>query len=141
MDKDEFAQLISEDLVTQKMDELGIFIPPEELAHTFDMLDVDENGVLTIEEFSVGLGQLQQSLSIKHVVAINYALQRTQNKLIKALNRRNHMTSEHLKQLTTTLMGLDDKASLLNTKVKEMDHRVSSSLKRTGSGALMWFNP
>lgn len=81
LDRQEFETLLNDDLVSLTMDELGVDLSKQELRRAFDMLDVDESGELTIDEFTLGLGQLQQSLTTKHVVSIDYALQRVQVKL------------------------------------------------------------
>mmetsp|Transcript_75366 Transcript_75366/g.157052 ORF Transcript_75366/g.157052 Transcript_75366/m.157052 type:complete len:504 (+) Transcript_75366:195-1706(+) len=86
LDKAEFTELIQEEIVTRKMEDLGVIIQHEELQDTFDMLDVDESGELTIDEFTLGLSQLQQSLGIKHVLSINYAIQRIHRKLHKQID-------------------------------------------------------
>eukprot|EP00930_Biecheleria_cincta_P102414 TRINITY_DN9413_c0_g1_i1.p1 TRINITY_DN9413_c0_g1~~TRINITY_DN9413_c0_g1_i1.p1 ORF type:complete len:136 (+),score=39.96 TRINITY_DN9413_c0_g1_i1:110-517(+) len=68
------------------MEALGVDIPPEDLRQAFDMLDIDESGELTIQEFIEGVSQLQESLNTKHVVSLDYSLQRVQVKLTKRLD-------------------------------------------------------
>merc|ERR1712187_227120 len=81
LDLKEFEELVKDEYVMKTMEDLGVGLSHEELRRAFFMLDVDESGELTIEEFTMGLGQLQQGLTTKHVVSIDYALQRVQVKL------------------------------------------------------------
>jgi len=106
LDMEEFDEMIKDDRITAKMEELGVVIPTHELRKAFSMLDVDESGELTIEEFTMGLSQLQQSLTTKHVVAIDYALQRVS---VKLSTRIDHMskavdTSKEVGEQTLALL-------------------------------------
>jgi len=132
LDKDEFEMLINEDIVTKKMDELGISIPHEELAHTFDMLDVDENGELTIQEFTMGLSQLQQSISIKHVLSINYALQRAQNKLLKLIDSQFDEKDRQIQHLLEYAMSIDEKLTDADVGMYSVDSKLDDYANHRG---------
>merc|ERR1711963_555836 len=71
------------------MKTLGIRLSEEELLKAWTMLDVDDSGELTIDEFVDGLGYLQEGLSTKHIVNVDYSLKRVDRKVnahIKAIN-------------------------------------------------------
>jgi len=120
LDREEFAHLIHQDNVTKHMDDLGVSISREELLHTFDMLDVDESGELTIDEFTLGLSLMQQDLSIKHVVAINYAIKRCQFHLQRQIQNSNQGTREDMTERVDTL---EQKLSNLGGKFNSIiDH-------------------
>mmetsp|Transcript_16436 Transcript_16436/g.38517 ORF Transcript_16436/g.38517 Transcript_16436/m.38517 type:complete len:487 (+) Transcript_16436:100-1560(+) len=76
LDKDEFKALMEKDFVHRQMKDLGIHLTQEELFKAWDMLDIDESGELTIEEFVTGLSYLQEGLSTKHIVNVDYSLKR-----------------------------------------------------------------
>merc|ERR1712207_93725 len=62
------------DFVHIRMKELGIQLSSEEMLKAWDMLDVDDSGELTIDEFVDGLGYLQEGLATKHIVNVDYSL-------------------------------------------------------------------
>jgi len=76
LDMGEFSALISQEFVHQRMRELGVHMSQEELFKAWEMLDIDESGELTIEEFVTGLSTLQEGLATKHMVSIDYNLKR-----------------------------------------------------------------
>jgi voltage-gated sodium channel len=80
LDKEEFSNLIEQDFVLKRMKELGIHLTVPELYKAWDMLDVDESGELTIEEFVTGLSYLQEGLATKHIVHVDYSLKKITNK-------------------------------------------------------------
>lgn len=86
LDHEEFDELIMDPKVLDKMEALGIEIPIEDLRQAFDMLDIDESGELTIQEFIEGVSQLQESLNTRHVVSLDYSLQRVQKKVSKKID-------------------------------------------------------
>lgn len=76
LDKDEFSEMMQKEFVHKQMKDLGIHLTHEELFKAWDMLDIDESGELTIEEFVTGLSYLQEGLSTKHIVNVDYSLKR-----------------------------------------------------------------
>jgi len=76
LDKEEFSALMQKEFVHKQMKDLGIHLTHEELFKAWDMLDIDESGELTIEEFVTGLSYLQEGLSTKHIVNVDYSLKR-----------------------------------------------------------------
>jgi len=76
LDKEEFAALINKEFVGQQMRSLGIHLSEDEMFKSWDMLDIDESGTLTIDEFVTGLSYLQEGLSTKHIVNVDYSLKR-----------------------------------------------------------------
>eukprot|EP00930_Biecheleria_cincta_P035795 TRINITY_DN24599_c0_g1_i1.p1 TRINITY_DN24599_c0_g1~~TRINITY_DN24599_c0_g1_i1.p1 ORF type:complete len:487 (+),score=104.93 TRINITY_DN24599_c0_g1_i1:75-1535(+) len=76
VDKEEFNHLIKQTYVTERMKELGINMSLRELQKAWDMLDVDDSGELTIEEFVNGLSFLQEGLATKHIVHVDYGLKK-----------------------------------------------------------------
>jgi len=76
LDKGEFNQLTSQQEVTDQMRRLGIHMSQDELSKAWDMLDIEESGTLTIDEFVTGLSHLQEGLQTKHVVNVDYSLKK-----------------------------------------------------------------
>lgn len=144
LDKAEFTSLIQEDIVNHKMEELGVIIQHEELQDTFDMLDVDESGELTIDEFTVGLSQLQQSLGIKHVLSINYAIQRIHRKLQKQLQSHTTETCIKFEELNRKLDSLGEKVVSrddLDVKVERLDKKLNALGDLLSKGQQGWRSP
>lgn len=111
LDKEEFAALMEKDFVHQRMKELGVHLTEEELFQAWDMLDVDESGELTIDEFVTGLSYLQESLATKHIVNADYSLKRA------------HVRIEHrmekIRGLMTEVMMQNEE---ILQKLKSQDH-------------------
>lgn len=77
LDKQEFEDMIMKETTITYMRELGITsLSPDYLLKAWDMLDVDDSGELTIDEFVLGLSQLSEELSTKHVVSVDTTLKR-----------------------------------------------------------------
>jgi hypothetical protein len=76
LDRDEFDALMDQDNVTKEMARLGVNMNDEDLRKAWEMLDIDDSGELTIDEFVSGLSYLQEGLSTKHVISIDYSLKR-----------------------------------------------------------------
>jgi len=81
LDLDEFEALMEKDFVHKRMRDLEINMRREELMKTFGMLDVDDSGELTIEEFVDGLGYLHEGLATKHIVNVDYSLKRVEKRV------------------------------------------------------------
>lgn len=77
LDREEFEAMMEQEFVLKQMRSLGVDITPEELRKAWEMLDIDDSGELTIDEFVAGLSFLTEVLSTKHIVNIDYSLRRT----------------------------------------------------------------
>merc|ERR1719210_1891954 len=107
LDKDEFSDLMRKDFVHKQMKDLGIHLTHEELFKAWDMLDIDESGELTIEEFVTGLSYLQEGLATKHILNVDYSLRRVavkcedrMEKISLAMNRVVKNNEDLLRQLS-----------------------------------------
>merc|ERR1712137_885888 len=78
LDLEEFNGLVEKDFVYKRMKELGIQLSHDELLKAFELLDVDDSGELTIDEFVEGLGYMQEGLATKHIVNVDYSLKRVE---------------------------------------------------------------
>jgi len=76
LDKQEFSDMMKQDFVHVRMAQLGIIMSQDELFKCWDMLDIHAEGELTIDEFVTGLAYLQEGLSTKHIVSVDYTLKR-----------------------------------------------------------------
>lgn len=92
LDKEEFSALMEKDFVHKKMRSLGIHFTEDELFKAWEMLDIDESGELTIDEFVTGLSYLQEGLATKHIVNVEYSMKRVSARLDQRLKHvRNEM--------------------------------------------------
>jgi len=77
LDKQEFEDMMQKPTTINFMRDLGITsLAPDYLLKAWDMLDVDDSGELTIDEFVHGLSSLSEELSTKHVVGVDSTLKR-----------------------------------------------------------------
>lgn len=81
LDKEEFQALMEKDFVIKRMKDWDIHLSQDELLKAWDMLDVDDSGELTIDEFVDGLGCLQEGLATKHIVNVDYSLKRVERQV------------------------------------------------------------
>jgi len=128
LDKDEFAALMDDEAVTAKMEELGVTLPKDESCRVFDMLDVDEDGELTIDEFTHGFAQLQQTLTTKHVVSLDYSLQRVQVKVARRMQRLEEKmdeSSSRQERMIGLLEKLGEDLLRVSGRVEELAGNVS----------------
>ncbi|CAK9040886.1 unnamed protein product [Durusdinium trenchii] len=123
LDHEEFATLIKDEQVVAKMEDLGVTLPLQELEKAFEMLDVDEDGELSIDEFTAGLSQLQESLNTKHVVSLDYALQRISAQLTKRLDSLETTVGNRSDAIVASVdkltMSLQDFTQTLNQFAKD----------------------
>lgn len=87
LDREEFEALIAQPVVVSQMHSSGVKLSQEEMRKAWAMLDVDGSGQLTIDAFVEGLSYLQETLSVKHVVNIDYSVKRTAARLEKHMDR------------------------------------------------------
>lgn len=120
LDKEEFKQMIApSSFVWDEMRRLGISLSEEELNKAWEMLDVGERGVLTIEDFVAGLSCLQEGLATKHVVTIDYSLRSVTAKC-----------EERWKKLETSLVELQQQNKEIVQKLSEQE-KNSVQLNKT----------
>jgi len=98
LDKEEFSALMEKDVVLRRMKELGIHLTPEELFKAWAMLDIDESGELTIEEFVTGLSYLQEGLATKHILNVDYSLRRVAVKCEDRMDKITNVVDRIVKQ-------------------------------------------
>mmetsp|Transcript_29470 Transcript_29470/g.68609 ORF Transcript_29470/g.68609 Transcript_29470/m.68609 type:complete len:375 (-) Transcript_29470:73-1197(-) len=100
LDADEFKKLIQKESLSNYMRTLGINIQMQDLERAWLMLDVDQSGELTIDEFVMGLAYLQEGLSTKHVMNIDSEIkrvsQRTEGRLNKLVEEISHMLGQNV---------------------------------------------
>merc|ERR1719277_1111918 len=68
--------MISQSFVHARMKELGVHMSRDDLTKAWEMLDIDDSGELTIDEFVTGLSTLQEGLTTKHMVCVDYSLKK-----------------------------------------------------------------
>mmetsp|Transcript_34377 Transcript_34377/g.78335 ORF Transcript_34377/g.78335 Transcript_34377/m.78335 type:complete len:682 (+) Transcript_34377:51-2096(+) len=76
LDFEEFTSIVEADRLQQKLDEMAIHVDKQELYRTWEMLDVSGEGQLKFDEFIDGLSCLQDGLSTKYVVNLDYSIRR-----------------------------------------------------------------
>merc|ERR1719210_1977611 len=65
----------------RKLHKVGIDMRREELIALFDMLDIDDIGVLSIETFVDGFARAQDALSMKHMLMLEHMFKRMEIKV------------------------------------------------------------
>mmetsp|Transcript_63183 Transcript_63183/g.150666 ORF Transcript_63183/g.150666 Transcript_63183/m.150666 type:complete len:484 (+) Transcript_63183:247-1698(+) len=103
LDRDEFQTMMEKEFVQQQMKKLGVNLSLEELQKAWDVLDVDEQGELTIDIFVSGLSYLQERLSAIHVVNVDYNLKRASARMLKRMEK----VTEYLEELKRQNMQVD----------------------------------
>merc|ERR1719181_443193 len=73
--------------VQEEMRRTGILLTQDDLLKTWEMLDIDRSGELTIDEFVSGFTYLHEALCTKHVVNIDYHLKRIQMNMENRIDR------------------------------------------------------
>jgi hypothetical protein len=76
LDKQEFTELMHTPSVRLNMKEHGIVLEDNDIERTWKTFDVDDSGVLDINELVDGFALLQEGLATKHVATIGYSLKR-----------------------------------------------------------------
>mmetsp|Transcript_43809 Transcript_43809/g.103575 ORF Transcript_43809/g.103575 Transcript_43809/m.103575 type:complete len:724 (+) Transcript_43809:78-2249(+) len=74
LDKEEFDNIVEADRLQSKLSDMDINVDKEDLLRTWEMLDVRGDGELGIDEFVDGLVCLQDGLSTKYVVNLDYSI-------------------------------------------------------------------
>mmetsp|Transcript_33161 Transcript_33161/g.103354 ORF Transcript_33161/g.103354 Transcript_33161/m.103354 type:complete len:375 (-) Transcript_33161:59-1183(-) len=74
LDKEEFANLMSQPQLKQLMKAHEINLDESELGRVWDTFDIDESGELTIDELVAGFSYMQENLAMKHVANVVYSL-------------------------------------------------------------------
>lgn len=87
LDLEEFQAMMEKDFVHKRMQTLGISLSRDDFLAAFHMLDIDDSGELTIEEFVDGLGYLQEGLATKHIVNVDYTLKRVERRVEDGMSR------------------------------------------------------
>jgi len=97
LDKEEFETMMKKEFVAHQMRSMGFTMSEDEMLKSWDMLDIERKGELTIDSFVSGLSYLQEKLTTRHVMSISYLLKRVQRRL------------EHcIRDLVTELDALSD---------------------------------
>jgi len=109
LDREEFALLIKNSDVQAKMQKHGINLSEAEFIKAWEMLDIDESGELTIDEFVTGLSYLQERLTTKHVVNVDYSLKRATKRCEGYMDRINTSMEQVVKQNEEILGRLSKK--------------------------------
>lgn len=76
LDKEELEDLLESHNLKKVFEACDIAVQKDDLKKRFDMLDVADTGVLTIDEFVEGLAWYQEGLSTKHIVNLDYSVRR-----------------------------------------------------------------
>eukprot|EP00930_Biecheleria_cincta_P002293 TRINITY_DN103307_c0_g1_i1.p1 TRINITY_DN103307_c0_g1~~TRINITY_DN103307_c0_g1_i1.p1 ORF type:complete len:543 (+),score=90.80 TRINITY_DN103307_c0_g1_i1:164-1792(+) len=88
VDREEFEALLEEMNLAEMLQQLNIPVTKDDLYRTWEMLDVSERGVLTIDEFVDGLSFLgENSVTTRHIVNVDYNIRRIAHKLFFRVNR------------------------------------------------------
>jgi len=98
LDAEEFKNLIQKESLSRYMRNLGINIQMKDLEKAWEMLDVDQSGELTIDEFVMGLAYLQEGLRTKHVMNIDSEIKRVGMRTEGRLDKLSEDVSELLQQ-------------------------------------------
>mmetsp|Transcript_25165 Transcript_25165/g.57842 ORF Transcript_25165/g.57842 Transcript_25165/m.57842 type:complete len:513 (-) Transcript_25165:50-1588(-) len=123
LDKEEFETMMKQDFVHKQMKHLGIRLSQEELLKTWEMLDIDDSGELTIQEFVEGLRFLQQGLATKHIVTVDYSLKRVGRRFFY-----------HMDYLQDDLEVLREQ----NREIEALLERHESLAEETWSDMFLW---
>merc|ERR1712137_222002 len=97
---------MDKDFVHKQMKKLDINVSKDELVKTFTMLDIDDSGELTIEEFVDGLGYLQEGLATKHIVNVDYSLKRVEKRVDSVMETINESINGVMEQHGHILQAL-----------------------------------
>mmetsp|Transcript_27192 Transcript_27192/g.49541 ORF Transcript_27192/g.49541 Transcript_27192/m.49541 type:complete len:545 (-) Transcript_27192:55-1689(-) len=76
LDREELEELLESHSLKKVFEACDIQVQKDELKKRFEMLDVSDTGVLTIDEFVEGLAWYQEGLSTKHIVNLDYSVRR-----------------------------------------------------------------
>lgn len=88
IDKQEFEALLEEMNLAEMLQQLNIPVTKDDLYKTWEMLDVSEKGVLTIDEFVDGLSFLgENGVTTRHIVNVDYNIRRIAHKLFSRVSR------------------------------------------------------
>jgi len=86
LDKEEFETMMRKEFVITEMRNMGFSMTEEEIVKSWDMLDIDRGGELTIDSFVSGLSYLQEKLTTRHVMNISYLLKRVSRHLEESVS-------------------------------------------------------
>mmetsp|Transcript_126429 Transcript_126429/g.369408 ORF Transcript_126429/g.369408 Transcript_126429/m.369408 type:complete len:508 (+) Transcript_126429:64-1587(+) len=86
LDKEEFEDMMQDPGMQQTMSSMGLDMTIDQLSKAWTMLDCDGHGELTIDDFVEGLSYLHETLSVKHIISIDYSVKRTAIRLEKCLD-------------------------------------------------------
>merc|ERR1739848_183603 len=112
LDMDEFKDMMQNDEVHIQMKELGVQMSHDELMELFNLLDVDDSGELSIDEFVDGLGYLQEGLSTKHIVNVDYSLKRVEKRVETGIETVTDLMQHVIKQQAAILARIDSQGKL-----------------------------
>lgn len=94
LDRAEFEAMIKSPFILRQMRRLGVHLTMEDMHKAWEILNVDESGNLTIDDFVEGLTFMQQDLTTRHVMDIDYSLKRVSTRLEDRVDRLNATLAE-----------------------------------------------
>lgn len=103
LDKQEFDDMIGNPQILNQIRHLGVAINRQDLLDAWGMLDIDGAGELTIDEFVTGLAYLQEGLSTKHIVDVEYQVKRVSFKTQKRIEKIKKFM-ENMKRLNAEVL-------------------------------------
>merc|ERR1719329_1286657 len=114
LDRAEFDAMIKSPFVLRQMRRLGVHLTMEDMNKAWEILNVDEEGNLTIDDFVEGLTFMQQDLTTRHVMDIDYSLKRVSTRLEDRIDRLNVTLAEIRQQNEDITQCLRSQAELCN---------------------------
>lgn len=87
LDRAEFEAMIKSPFVLRQMRRLGVHLTMEDMYKAWKILDVDGSNELDIDEFVEGLTFMQEDLTTRHVMDIDYSLKRVSARLEVRINK------------------------------------------------------
>lgn len=138
LDRQEFEEMISQPKILDDMTRMNdVFISKDYLVKCWEMLDDDNSGSLSIDEFVVGLSSLQEDISTKHVVHMDNSLKRVSLKAESHLEELKKRAAEMRAQNTAVLSSLREQEEMLDRQLYSLScWQQWAATKNPGSAPL-----